>query len=491
MAEPVSDTNGVTSGYCNGTDPLVRQSRGEEGNHVNYHEDYGRQQTDYTLAADGRQRYDQSYGTSLSSDPGNQLQYSDLAHREFSPDPSSRVACSRPSSTRPVRYPSHSWQPVSHVSMTIPKEPLISPSQPAVYDLERPIQPPLSHKPCRDLLQSSQCQMHAREEWRGEFSQEYHVDSEDDLQALEFPDDVNAEAVNHFSWVQRKIQAFGATMDENDWMESQQSVIVSKYFRNTKDAIYFKPVSETGHWNFVKDDPAFADIASHGDVVVFEELYRRQNAMVLSYGNAENDRHGSIPSTADAQHVYHNVPLQQAAETSLSIEQEERLAALGVTGDPKPVQPRASKKRGRQTRSRSPESTGQQKQCESYRQRRYDQASGAVRSQDWREVQDSRAREPESLGPVMGRGRRRNVEMKIPRGQEPQSGRRGCKTKEKNKQQYSGKLSRRTRKRQHQRMSQLQSPNASTAESSHRTSQMAVDHLKKRKESCAQAAKFQ
>ncbi|OAL17747.1 hypothetical protein AYO22_11275 [Fonsecaea multimorphosa] len=313
----------------------------------------------------------------------------------------------------PVQYPSHLWQPVSHVPET------------------------------------------------------GHVPLDDELQLLNFADDFSLEAVKQLSPIQRRIQAFGATMEENDWMESQQTVIVSKYFRNTKDATYFKSVRDTERWHSVKDDPAFADIATHGAIVAFEELYQRKaDAIVSRYSVAEAyHRRQSNSSAADDQDGDQNFPPHQATGIGLSKEQEERLAALGVTGDPKPVTHiRIPKKEECRSRSRSPETTRQPKQSASYRQRR------------------------KSLGVAMSSNEsgRNDVELGFQQRDQENQNRgqgQGCKkTEEKSKQQqqHSRRPSRKTTRRQRQRQRQRQRRQLSRPQSPNNASTKALESSPRR-----------
>ncbi|KIW33199.1 uncharacterized protein PV07_00069 [Cladophialophora immunda] len=447
VTDPVSDTDALAGSYCRGKIPILSGGRGECGNQINYHEDSGSQQTDYTLASYGNRGAqhtgqavasqggyicDQSHDLSGTSRSTNQVRYNDPTRPEY-PTGTSRL-----------------WQPMPRIPITEPEGALIDSCWSATYGYERPESVPLSHKPFQEPPPSNQCHFNTREELRDESPQEYDVHSEDDLKALEFPDDFGIEAEKWFSPVQRRIQAFGATIEENEWMESQQQVIVSKYFRNIKDATFFKSVRDTRHWHSVKDDPAFAEISSHGAVIAFEELHQHRDDTAFSNNVPEAYRRRSNSSTAGDQYDYPIFSVQKAAAIGLSMEQEERLAALGVTGDPKPVQPRIPTKGEGRRRSRSPEPIGQRKNGQSYRQRRYAHGSQAVRSGDRREDQEPRDRSSDSLGASMGRESGRNVEIGLRRGQENQDRGKEQKIKGKKRQQQSQKPSGKSRRQDQQ-----------------------------------------
>jgi hypothetical protein len=141
-------------------------------------------------------------------------------------------------------------------------------------------------------------------------------------------------------------------------------------------------------WDEVCNDPAFADIPSDCDALSISELVKRRRDEALALGESDNEAEGSdydaesrdqysdderrvrgrSPSegsvktfeakppisrdrspnlgTEEEKHPTHSTETyrvydmtQETEDQRLSREQEERLAALGVSGLPKPVQP--------------------------------------------------------------------------------------------------------------------------------------------------------
>ena len=128
------------------------------------------------------------------------------------------------------------------------------------------------------------------------------IDTEDDLEALDFPDVLDLQELNWVTPVERRIQALGRTMEENDHMESHQPVIVSKYFRNTREATWSKHIDQTAHWHQFRDDPAFSQV-DDGAIITFEGLYQGQQLIASShrvdqdyqnqpYWQADDDQYG-------------------------------------------------------------------------------------------------------------------------------------------------------------------------------------------------------
>jgi hypothetical protein len=160
------------------------------------------------------------------------------------------------------------------------------------------------------------------------------------------------------------------------------------YFRDIDEQEFERNVREKMEWEEVCNDPAFADIPSDCDALSISELVKRRKDEALVLGESDNDaersdydaesrdqysdderpvrrrppsegsvttfeakppvsRSQSPNSSAEEQKhltrsiethgVYGMAP--ESEDQRLSREQEERLAALGVSGLPKPVQP--------------------------------------------------------------------------------------------------------------------------------------------------------
>ena len=158
------------------------------------------------------------------------------------------------------------------------------------------------------------------------------------------------------------------------------------YFRDLDQEQFERNIQEKAEWNEVCSDPVFADIASACDAISISELIRRRNDETLVLGGSEEEAEGSdydagsrdqysdderyLPersynersettfaakrpvsrspsrtSTAEEQNPTRSIEneeeyskTRETEDQRLSREQEERLAALGVSGLPKPVQ---------------------------------------------------------------------------------------------------------------------------------------------------------
>lgn len=186
----------------------------------------------------------------------------------------------------------------------------------------------------------------------GPYCEGESLNSEDDLRGLDFPDEFDHLGEEWVFPVQQRLQALAATMKQADMMESQQSIIVSRYFRDLDEATYLKPVDQTNEWEKIKADPVFAHIAHDGAVSTFEELHQYKQDITLTI---EDDIFGEdvhyIPKIEEENDL--EILLSGQLNTRrLSIEQEERLATLGVSGVPKPVEPYVPK--NARARSQSP-----------------------------------------------------------------------------------------------------------------------------------------
>lgn len=141
-------------------------------------------------------------------------------------------------------------------------------------------------------------------------------------------------------------------------------VPVSMYFQDKSSDDMKHPVEETPQWQEVKFDPVFIAVDSEGPVIPIPELISRRKALMEqgddeTEGNEEQysqydeldpnlpgddarvmtlEMHArtNVDPTAwqDKQRAASN---READEERRTMEQEEKLAALGVTGPPKPV----------------------------------------------------------------------------------------------------------------------------------------------------------
>ena len=138
-------------------------------------------------------------------------------------------------------------------------------------------------------------------------------------------------------------------------------VSISRYLRDLDQETFERNVQQKEEWTEVSDDPVFADIRSDCDAISVSELVeRRKDALAAEESDDEaegsdhcagshnyeseydDDRQANYPgppqATASEQEDTLCLP-SETEEARLSREQEERLAALGVSGLPKPVQP--------------------------------------------------------------------------------------------------------------------------------------------------------
>jgi hypothetical protein len=134
----------------------------------------------------------------------------------------------------------------------------------------------------------------------------------------------------------------------------------SKYLCDSDETIYELNISQRREWNEFKNDPVFAKIPANCDIVSFDTLISRRKDMtlVLSDSESEEDHEvgngqdhcrvgesklldheaGTSEARSHQEDARHDWPQQPEIEKQRIIkEQEERLAALGVTGRAKPV----------------------------------------------------------------------------------------------------------------------------------------------------------
>lgn len=117
----------------------------------------------------------------------------------------------------------------------------------------------------------------------------------------------------------------------------------SKYLLTENDKSYTLPANERDDWSEVQSDPVFAKIPAKCETFTFDALRARRDAMAAIPEDRENKQ---ISSTDQKPHklyptdqrIAQTVDADESGNSSLSREQEDRLAALGVTGTAKPVQ---------------------------------------------------------------------------------------------------------------------------------------------------------
>ena len=165
-------------------------------------------------------------------------------------------------------------------------------------------------------------------------------------------------------------------------------VSISLYFRDIDEQEFERNVQEKPEWSEIRHDPAFAEIASDCGAIPVSELINRRHHEALVLDGSDNEAAESeyeadlrnqhsederrvrersysetsvtadrakspVPTslsqssyTQKSKHTSHSDKKEQAHATTQEMEdqrlwkeQEERLAALGVSGLPKPVQP--------------------------------------------------------------------------------------------------------------------------------------------------------
>lgn len=145
---------------------------------------------------------------------------------------------------------------------------------------------------------------------------------------------------------------------------------VSKYFPGKDDISTEHNIRDTEHWPPLQHDPVFLEVPLECKVVSVEELISRRTQLSEHVDNVPMDAEegevdqdaaeiGEVDESGDYQYAgYSSVPdsqehavpeafheppaqapphLEETPEERAAREQEERLAALGVTGPPKPV----------------------------------------------------------------------------------------------------------------------------------------------------------
>jgi hypothetical protein len=123
-----------------------------------------------------------------------------------------------------------------------------------------------------------------------------------------------------------------------DIQDRRQAVIVSQFFHDLDDKNFFLNVSQTAYWQTLQNDPVFAPIPVDAEVTSFEDLQKQARECYYSEDNTDHyaEHHDNLHSFCATETEQ---TLQASENRALSVEQEERLAALGVTGPPKPARP--------------------------------------------------------------------------------------------------------------------------------------------------------
>lgn len=143
-------------------------------------------------------------------------------------------------------------------------------------------------------------------------------------------------------------------------------ISVSKYFRDLDNQKFELNVEEKEEYHVVNDDPIFRGIASECAAISIADLVVRRNelaAVLEDSGDEEEDgelddieagdndvheteQYPETPNSLRSEEPEYNSPdtsrqieEPETIEERRAREQEEALAALGVTGSPKPVQP--------------------------------------------------------------------------------------------------------------------------------------------------------
>lgn len=170
-----------------------------------------------------------------------------------------------------------------------------------------------------------------------ELVSESAVDVEDELgelYGLDFPDvafvQPNALA-NPAVPVSQPLSASMESLDPDNQTPaadvSSTSTSISKYIRAAGNDDFLGNVQESSEWSVLKDDPVFAKIKANTTTVTFSELIERRCQLMR------------IPEDSEVNEVDADGgdEIHETEQERLAREQEERLAALGVTGTAKPV----------------------------------------------------------------------------------------------------------------------------------------------------------
>lgn len=233
-----------------------------------------------------------------------------------------------------------------------------------VKDLQEQIQT-LGKVPVHPAVDNS-AEPASTQDLQGIEAPEDYVDSEDELRALDYASDFGHFKKDMVTPVERRIQAFGPTMDDNDRMESQQQVIVSKHLRNAKDGAWANPVAQTVYWAKVNSDPVFAGVGD-GPTITFDVLHNRMKDTSASHTlQADYQYLSEGEAVGDDEYGDQRYPPQASADNYISSGREERLR-----DNRSPMLHTSKNARGR-SRSRSPAFATAADQRPMYRRRKYE-----------------------------------------------------------------------------------------------------------------------
>ena len=161
----------------------------------------------------------------------------------------------------------------------------------------------------------------------------------EELYGLDFPDIVFEQniTVSTPAFLVAEPLSSKDELDENEQPRmantSWTAASLSKYLRDMQGENFLKNVQESSEWDKHKSDPVFAKIKANTATVTFNELIERRCNLVRALAEAEaNDQQydQERDQGVDRNH-------QETEEERLTRGQEERLAALGVTGPAKPM----------------------------------------------------------------------------------------------------------------------------------------------------------
>ena len=168
-------------------------------------------------------------------------------------------------------------------------------------------------------------------------------DEIEDLYGLDFPDidfEHNITVSNPALPVAEPLSSkheFDKTEQPQTVDASLDPASLSKHIRDVQREDFLKNVQESSDWDLLKDDPIFAKIKANTATVTFNELIERRRHMVRALTAAEEDDKEDSEEVDEEDDPQIHRHQQETEEQRLTREQEERLAALGVTGIAKPV----------------------------------------------------------------------------------------------------------------------------------------------------------
>jgi hypothetical protein len=124
------------------------------------------------------------------------------------------------------------------------------------------------------------------------------------------------------------LEAFNFPEPDWDRYSIPPTAFISRYQSDFTDQSYYSNVREKGDWGELCHDPAFAVVNTNCPIIPFEELQDRVDA-------AEENRYNTAAKFDDSNFFAQRTT--ELAPNQLSMEQEARLAVLGVTGSARPI----------------------------------------------------------------------------------------------------------------------------------------------------------